>query len=138
MKWKTYAGKIRPLSESKFAIKWDEDSLSNFQFKIKQFLKPYWQNDKVGEEVLLPDTRLRVDFVNFTRMVAIECNGLFHVQYTPYFQNSIKDFKSQVFRDVYKEHLLEENGFYVVEIYEKNLPLTEKWISQTFGEGFLF
>lgn len=138
MKWKTYTGKIKPLPVYKYKIKWDGDSLSRFQYKTKQFFKKYWIDEIVCEEVLLPSTRLRVDIINFTRMIAIECNGLFHIQYTPYFQNSEKDFESQVFRDVYKEHLLEKNGFHVIEIYEKNLPLTEKWITQTFGEAILF
>lgn len=138
MKWKTYSNKVVHLKSEKFKINWEQKSISKFQFRVKQFLKKYWIDDLVGEEVLLPNTRLRVDIVNFTRMIAVECNGLFHVEHTPYFQKSIKDFKSQVFRDVYKESLLEKNGFYVIEIYEKNMPLTEKWVTKTFGESILF
>lgn len=137
MRWETYNGNFRPLSEAKYSIKWNSPSLSIFQFKVKTFLKQFWFNDMVGEEVLIPQTKLRVDIINFTKRVAVECNGEFHVKHTPYFQKTEEDFQKQVFRDVYKEHLLEKNGFHVIEIYEKNLPLTEKWFTKTFGEGLL-
>ena len=137
MKWITANGSIRPLSEKKYSIKWDSESLSLFQFNVKQFFKKYWIEDLVGEEVLIPQTRLRVDIVNFSRKIAVEVNGLFHVEYTPYFQNSIEDFESQVYRDVLKENLLEKNGFEVIEIYEKNMPLKEKWVEKVFGSHIL-
>ena len=95
MKWITANGSIRPLSEKKYSIKWDSESLSLFQFNVKQFFKKYWIEDIVGEEVLIPQTRLRVDIVNFSRKIAVEVNGLFHVEYTPYFQNSVEDFERQ-------------------------------------------
>lgn len=137
MKWITAKGNIRPLSEKKYFIKWDSESLSLFQFNVKQFFKKYWIEDIVGEEVLIPQTRLRVDIVNFSRKIAVEVNGLFHVEYTPYFQNSVEDFERQVYRDVLKEHLLEKNGFEVIEIYEKNMPLKEKWVEKVFGSHIL-
>ena len=137
MKWITAKGNIRPLSEKKYSIKWDSESLSLFQFNVKQFFKKYWIKDIVGEEVLIPQTRLRVDIVNFSRKIAVEVNGLFHVEYTPYFQNSVEDFERQVYRDVLKEHLLEKNGFKVIEIYEKNMPLKEKWVEKVFGSHIL-
>jgi hypothetical protein len=137
MKWITAKGNIRPLSEKKYSIKWDSESLSLFQFNVKQFFKKYWIEDIVGEEVLIPQTRLRVDIVNFSRKIAVEVNGLFHVEYTPYFQNSVEDFERQVYRDVLKEYLLEKNGFEVIEIYEKNMPLKEKWVEKVFGSHIL-
>lgn len=137
MKWITYTGKQRLLNEKRFLIDWDGPSLSKFQFKVKQFFKKYWIDDIVGEEVILPDTRLRVDILNFSKKIAVEVNGLFHVKHVPHFQENKKSFENQVFRDVYKEHLLEANDFLVIEIYEKNLPLSPKWITKTFGEGIL-
>ena len=137
MKWITANENIRPLSEKKYSIKWDSESLSLFQFNVKQFFKKYWIKDIVGEEVLIPQTRLRVDIVNFSRKIAVEVNGLFHVEYTPYFQNSVEDFERQVYRDVLKEYLLEKNGFEVIEIYEKNMPLKEKWVEKVFGSHIL-
>jgi hypothetical protein len=137
MRWITANGNIRPLSEKKYSIKWNGESLSLFQFNVKQFFKKYWIKDIVGEEVLIPQTRLRVDIVNFSRKIAVEVNGLFHVEYTPYFQNSVEDFEKQVYRDVLKEHLLEKNGFEVIEIYEKNMPLKEKWVEKVFGPHIL-
>jgi hypothetical protein len=137
MKWTTAKGNIRPLSEKKYSINWNANSLSLFQFNVKQFFKKYWWEDVVGEEVILPQTRLRVDLINFTKKVAVEVNGLFHVEYTPYFQNSVEDFEKQVYRDVLKEHLLEKNGFQVIEIYEKNMPLKEDLIVSVFGDHIL-
>lgn len=137
MKWITSNGYSRVIHEKKYRINWNGPSLSNFQFTVKQFFKKYWEHDVVGEEVRLPDTKLRVDILNFSKKIAIEVNGLFHIEYTPYFQKSEKDFQHQVFKDVYKEHLLQKNGIEVIEIYEKNLPLSERWITKTFGEGVL-
>jgi very-short-patch-repair endonuclease len=137
MRWITAKGNTRPLSEKKYSIKWDSESLSLFQFNVKQFFKKYWIEDIVGEEVLIPQTRLRVDIVNFSKKIAVEVNGLFHVEYTPYFQNSVEDFERQVYRDVLKEYLLEKNGFEVIEIYEKNMPLKEKWVEKVFGSHIL-
>lgn len=137
MIWETYEGKVRPLSVKRFLINYDSPSLSLFQSSVKKFFQPFWSEDVVCEEVILPDTKLRVDIMNFTKKVAIEVNGLFHVQYSPHFQKTEEDFEKQVFRDVYKEHLLQKNGFEVLEIYEKNMPLTPEWITKTFGEGIL-
>ena len=32
---------------------------------------------------------------------------------------------------------LEKNGFEVIEIYEKNMPLKEKWVEKVFGSHIL-
>ena len=42
MRWITANGNIRPLSEKKYSIKWNGESLSLFQFNVKQFFKKYW------------------------------------------------------------------------------------------------
>jgi hypothetical protein len=134
MKWTTLRGRTLNLNEKKFDILWFGKSASMFQRNIKMFFFPYWEKDLVGEEVTLPNTKLRVDIINFTRKIAIECNGKFHKEYTSYLHKNLSDFKRQVSRDVLKEHLLEINGFRVIEIYEKNMPLTEEWILETFGD----
>lgn len=133
MKWITTKGNIRSLNEKKYLIKWFAPSLSRFQRDIKEFFYDFWADDVVGEEVTLPYTRLRVDIMNFTRKIAIECNGKFHKEFTPYIQSNIQKFHNQVSRDVLKEENLERNGFTVIEIYEKNMPLTEEWVLNTFG-----
>lgn len=134
MTWVTLNGINRNINEKKYQIRWQGPSLSVFQRKIKIFFSDYWDKDSVGEEVLLPNTKLRVDIMNFTRKIAIECNGQFHSKFTPYLQKDLNTFRKQVARDVLKEHLLELNGFRVIEIYEKNMPLSEEWILNTFGD----
>lgn len=134
MTWVTLNGINRNINEKKYRIHWTGPSLSAFQRKIKIFFSDYWDKDSVGEEVLLPNTKLRVDIMNFTRKIAIECNGQFHSKFTPYLQKDLNTFRKQVARDVLKEHLLELNGFRVIEIYEKNMPLSEEWILNTFGD----
>lgn len=137
MKWITQKGNIRHLNPKKYAISWDGPSISLFQFNVKQYFKEAWEDDIVGEEVTLPYTRLRVDILNFTRKIAVECNGKFHAEHTSYFQKTKEDFYWQVTKDVQKEMLLELNGFRVIEIYEKNMPLTEPWIIKTFGHKII-
>lgn len=133
MKWITAKGNIRPLSEKKYLIDWTGKSISLFQYRVKEFFSYYWYDDIVGEEVTLPYTGLRVDILNFTKKIAVECNGQFHSRHVDYFHKTSEDFQKQVSRDVEKERLLELNGFKVIEIYEKNMPLSEKWILKTFG-----
>lgn len=137
MKWITHKGNIRHLNEKRYLIDWEGPSLSNFQKSVKEFFSFYWEGERVGEEVTLPYTRLRVDIVNFTRKIAVECNGKFHAEHTSYFQKTKEDFHWQVTKDVQKEMLLELNGFRVIEIYEKNMPLTEPWIIKTFGHKII-
>ena len=71
MKFSTLNGRIINRSYSDYLIDWDKKSLSKIQFKVKQFLKPYWKNHVCYEEFPLPACLLRVDFLNATLKLAV-------------------------------------------------------------------
>lgn len=137
-KWKTSKGQEVKWNVRPFLIKWSGKSLSKFQFSVKQFLWEYWKDDLVGEEVVIPRTRLRVDFINFTKKVSVETSGGQHVSQMSHWQPELSDFHKQINRDVLKEDLLLRNGFQTIEIFEKNMPITEAWFVEKFGVDALF
>ena len=81
-------GKLQSRLVSKFLIDWDKKSRSKIQFKVKQFLKPYWQNHIVYEEFPVYGTRLKVDLLNATKKVAVEVNGRQHSSFNKFFHNN--------------------------------------------------
>lgn len=119
-------------NSNKYRIDWDKKSRSKIQFKVKQFLRPYWENHVVYEEFTIPQTRLSLDIVNETRKVVVEIQGQQHEKYNKWMHgNSRAKFRRQIHRDLKKAEWCEVNGFVLVEIYERDLPLSEG-----FFEGF--
>tara|TARA_Y100000592_G_C5482355_1_gene326450 strand:+ start:19049 stop:19459 length:411 start_codon:yes stop_codon:yes gene_type:complete len=103
----------------KFLIDWDESSRSKLQFNVKKFLKKYWQNHVVFEELTIPGTRLSLDFYNANKKIAIEVQGKQHTKYTPFFHGGYKNnFLSQLKRDQDKAKFCEINELTLVEIYD--------------------
>lgn len=120
----------------KYKINWDDDSLSKFQWEVKQFLRKYWEAHIVYEELLLGGTRgLRLDFFNLTKRVGIECQGMQHVKYNKFFHNaSLSQFRMQMERDVKKANWCEINDITLVEIFEHDVDdLSRKWFKDKYN-----
>lgn len=113
-------------------ISWDESSLSDFQFKVKQFLKPFWQTHVVAEELLMAGTRSKIDLFNSTKKVAIECDGKQHLVYSDFMhQKSRSNYLAQKRRDAAKERWCELNGISLVRIKESDLKsLSRDWFKE--------
>lgn len=121
MKFKTLDGKERTLRNAKsYIINWDKKSRSKFQFDVKKFLKKYWQEDVVFEEVKVVGTRLSLDFLNATKKVAIEVQGHQHFSYVKFFHGNRINYLNQIKRDYKKIEFCELNGIKLVEIYPKD------------------
>ncbi len=121
MKFKTLDGKERTLRNAKsYIINWDKKSRSKFQFDVKKFLKKYWQEDVVFEEVKVVGTRLTLDFLNATKKVAIEVQGHQHFSYVKFFHGNRINYLNQIKRDYKKIEFCELNGIKLVEIYPKD------------------
>jgi very-short-patch-repair endonuclease len=114
-------GKLVSKNVSKHLIDWDKKSRSKFQFKVKQLLRPYWQNQIVYEEFPVYGSRMRVDILNATKRIAIEVNGRQHSEFVPYFHKSRAEYLKSIKRDHQKTEWLEKNGFNLLEIEEKDL-----------------
>ena len=127
-------GKLQSRKVSKYIIDWGAKSKSNIQFKTKQFLKPYWQNHIVYEEFPVYGTRLKVDFINATKKIAIEVNGTQHSKFNKFFHgNSRAKYLESIKRDVKKKEWLELNNFKIIEIEQNEVKsLTKKWFEKEF------
>lgn len=120
-------GKLVNKSVNKYRIKWDGKSLSKAQFETKQFLKKYWSNHVVYEEFPVYGSLLKVDIINFTKMLAIEVNGEQHESYSKFFhgKNRMK-FLTQIKNDQKKYEWLEKNNFKLLIIYDKEVKKISK------------
>lgn len=123
MKFKTLFGSTRKVSNiKKHLISWDSKSRSKFQFKVKNFLKPYWENHVVFEEFPVVGTRLSLDFYNANKKIAIEVQGGQHTRYVPYFHGGHKvNYLSQLQRDNDKFKFCDINDIKLVEIYDSDI-----------------
>jgi hypothetical protein len=128
MRFKDLNGRERYLNIEKSRIRWDDSSVSKFQFEVKQFLKYYWSHHVVYEEMPLLGTRLRLDFYNANKKIAIECNGRQHGTYNKFFHKGNRyNYFYQIKRDSKKFFWCEKNGITLIEIEPEDLPLTENF-----------
>ena len=126
------------ISINAYRIDWDAPCRSKYQWAIKQWLKPYWSHHVCLEEFLIPGSRLRCDFVNLTRRVVIEMNGVQHDKFNKHFHRGNRvNFLNQVVRDQAKMNWSEQNGFTFVEIAPDDLPLTENFFKENYGVTIL-
>ena len=127
-------GKLQSKKVSKYLIDWDKKSKSNIQFETKQFLKVFWQNHIVYEEFPVYGTKLKVDFINATKKIAIEVNGVQHSQFNKFFHNNSRaKYLESIKRDVKKREWLELNNFKIVEIEQNEVKdLSKEWFKKEF------
>jgi hypothetical protein len=129
VKFKTVSGGEKNVEIGKYKIGWDSKSLSKFQFAVKQFLRPIWQFNDVYEELNVAGTKLKIDFWNKSKMIAIECDGLQHKEFNPFFHaGSRANLSKQIMRDDKKERFCELNGITLIRILETDVKnLTRQW-----------
>lgn len=135
MRLYSITGKLISKNVSKYRVDWDSKSKSNLQFEIKQFLRQYWQNHIVYEEFPVYGSRMRVDFINATRKIAVEVNGAQHSSFNKFFhQNSRAKYLSSIRRDYEKYEWLMKNEFKFIELEQEDLKiLSIDFIEQKFG-----
>lgn len=115
-------GRLVTKDVTRYRIKWYGKSRSKAQFKVKQFLRPFWCQHIVYEEFPVFGSRLKVDFLNVTRKVAIEVQGDQHENFNRFFHdNSRLNFLKSIIRDTTKMEWLAKNNFKLIEIYENEV-----------------
>tara|TARA_R110001592_G_scaffold130031_7_gene343082 strand:- start:6601 stop:7008 length:408 start_codon:yes stop_codon:yes gene_type:complete len=130
MLFKTLTGSQKRISRpSRYLIEWSGKSRSNIQFAGKQFLMKYWKPHVVFEEFPVAGTRLKFDFYNANKKVAVEINGQQHVKFVPFFHKRRSNFVSQIRRDQQKIDFCELNNIKLIEIYSEK-ELTKKKFSE--------
>ena len=119
---------------SRCLVDWDKNSRSKLQFKVKQFLKPFWEKHVVYEEFPVFGTRMKVDIVNATKYIAVEVNGQQHGTFNKFFHgNSRHKYFQSLSRDWKKEEWLDKNGFELIVIeYNEVDELSELFIKEKF------
>ncbi len=133
MRWKLPSGRMVFKNDAKYKIDFDKKSKSNGQFAVKQFLKEFCTNHILFEEYTLPSTRLRVDFIDATRKLAIEFDGPQHSEYNKFFHNNSRlNFLQSIKNDMQKREFLENNGYLVIQVFKEDLPLTKKWFKEKY------
>ena len=110
MKLYNLTGRLINKNVSQFLIDWEKKSRSNIQFEVKQFLKPFWKNHICYEEFPVFGSRMKVDFINFTKKIAIEVNGEQHYN------------RDGTLRKYYQERhdLIESAGWKLLELHYKD------------------
>lgn len=119
MKFKTLFGAERSIKKpNKYIIKWDKPSRSKIQFKVKNFLKNYWERKIVFEEFPMAGTRLSFDIFNASDKIIVEVQGEQHTKYTPFFHGNQKmNYIDQLRRDKDKLEFCKINDIKLVEVY---------------------
>jgi very-short-patch-repair endonuclease len=118
MKFYDSYGKLRNLKNArKYLIDWDCKSRSKFQKGVKDFLRPFWENDIVFEEFRIVGSRLSLDFYNANKKVAIEVQGAQHTKYVKHFHKNRLKYLDQLKRDQKKLDFCDTNDIKLVEIY---------------------
>ena len=129
-------GRLVKKPVDKYLIDWEKKSRSIIQFKVKQFLKPFWNTMVIFEEFPCFGSQLKVDILNATLKIAIEVNGNQHETFNPFFHNNNPaNFLKGIKNDSKKMDWLLKNNFRLFEIYENEIGLLSK---EFFIEKFNF
>ena len=104
-----------------YLIDWDR-KVSGPQKKTKDFLKKYWKNDIVCEELLIKGSLLRLDLINFTKKIIIEVSPRdLHVNYNKFMHGGRSGYLKKLQSDAKKMEWSENNGFIFIELYDENI-----------------
>ena len=124
MKLTSLSGRSVSKNIYKYRIDWEAKSASKFQKKVKDELYYFWEDHVVFEEFPCFGSRLTLDFLNITRMIAIEVQGAAHVKYIPFFHgNNRFNYLKQICHDEKKQEFCLINGIELIEIFPEDLKV---------------
>ena len=128
-------GRVQNRKVTKYLIKWGGKSRSKIQFRVKQFLKPFWENQIVYEEFPVYGSRMSVDILNSTKKIAIEVQGKQHFQFNKFFHNNSRTkYLEGIKRDFQKAEWLNKNKFKLIKINEEEVSkLTKQFFEKSFN-----
>lgn len=128
------SGRLVSVNIRDYTIDWQKDSASKIQTAVKKFFYPFWKNNVVLEEFRLPGCLLRADLINLSTLTAVETNGRQHDTFVKFFQGSRSGYLKGIKSDFQKLEWLEKEGFKVIELVEKDIPLlSPQYIKDKFG-----
>jgi hypothetical protein len=119
-------GRLVNKNVSRFAIDWNGESKSHLQFRVKQFLKPFWCGHIVYEEFPVYGTLLKVDILNATLRIAVEVQGPQHQRFHYFHGGRPFDYLAGIKRDFVKLEWLEKNNFKLIEVMDKEVDILSR------------
>lgn len=131
MNFISLSGKLRPLKNiNRYMIDWEKPSRSKFQTNVKNFLKKYWFQNVVFEEMPIVGTRMSLDLYNANKRIAIEVQGRQHQSFVKHFHGNLLNFKYQLDRDQKKESFCSRNDITLITIFDKDVISTKLFEEQ--------
>lgn len=116
-------GKLVNRNVQKYLVNWNKKSRSILQYRVKQFLKPFWRGHIVYEEFPVYGSLLKVDILNATFKIAVEVQGPQHNKLHYFHGGEPFNFLESIKRDCTKLRWVERNGFKFVEIMHDEVDL---------------
>lgn len=133
MRFKTPTGSFKEIGLHHYRVDWDAPQGSQFSREVLMFLKPFWRHDVVVSELPVAGTLLRYDYVNISKRVVVETDGISHYDPQSHFhQGSSAKWLAQIKRDVLKDQCAERNGFKMVRIMPSDMPLSTTFLKRQF------
>ncbi len=133
MKFITPTGRLKDIPVHQYRVDFDADQGSEFSAGVLDFFYPYWKAHVVLAELPVAGTKMRYDFVNLDRRLILETDGVAHFDPKSHFHGgSPAKWLAQIKRDELKNRMAQVNGFTMIRIQPDNLPLTKKWVEETF------
>lgn len=130
------SGKPVNINIRKYVIDWDS-APSKEQLRLQYFLFPFWKNQVVLSEFLLPGSKFRFDIVNISKHIIIEHSpNSTHNEYNQFFHGSRSGFIKRIKSDMDKiEWAKSQNpSFKVIETTAEDLDyLSPKFFLEKFG-----
>lgn len=132
MRW-IVKGKLKWHCDNKYKLDWDKPAASKIAQQVQDFLKKNAYNYIWFSEYRIPCTKLKIDYLCPNLKIAIEVHGSQHENYVEFFHKNRSGYLAHIKRDIKKEKFLEENGYIVIIIYEKDLPLSREFFLKTYN-----
>jgi very-short-patch-repair endonuclease len=119
----------------KYLINWDKSGNSSLERQFRELIKPYWLRCVVLFQCTIPGSKLKIDFLNCNKRLAVEINGPQHDKFNKFFHNgSLNVFKDAMRRDLQKQRWLEENNIILLELIQEDLDnFSPRIIEQKYG-----
>lgn len=132
-------GRERRVNIKKYYIKWGEKVASNLQWGVKNIVEPFFRNDIVLEEFVIPSSLLRIDILNISKKIAIEVHGEQHEKYNKHFHKTVSGYLSSYRRDGEKRKWIEETMSYkLIEVNFDEVDLfSRQWVIEKYGIDLL-
>lgn len=115
-------GKKVSKNVNKYIIDWDAPERSQFQLRVKQYLKQFWFYNVCYSELPVVGTRMTIDLFNATKRIAVESDGAQHYEFSEHWhKGSRANYLGQIKRDILKEKWCEINNIKLIRIFETDV-----------------